>query len=160
MLTDPFVFIHHPMSWDYAFFSPLSTIKLFSVSLPLSLCVSQVQLLESLNWVEQVQRRKPGLRKHKNVPKNKSDKAIKFLVKEEREERNRTMGRKKIQITRIMDERNRQVRCTSRRLYNTEFRCFYNFQECCPFKPKWSFKNSTSGSQHPSYGPWSTCHQL
>lgn len=37
------------------------------------------------------------------------------------------MGRKKIQITRIMDERNRQVRRTSQLLYNTEFKRFNNF---------------------------------
>ncbi len=31
--------------------------------IPFSLCLSQVQLLESLNWAEEVERRKPGLKK-------------------------------------------------------------------------------------------------
>ncbi|CAG07906.1 unnamed protein product, partial [Tetraodon nigroviridis] len=42
--------------------------------------------------------------------KRRKKKSIKFLQRRREKKETGTMGRKKIQITRIMDERNRQVK--------------------------------------------------
>lgn len=90
-------------------------------SLPPLPSVLQVQMLESLSWLKQKESRKAREREREIKEEQKREekeeieeeriKRRKVWILEERGERKETgtMGRKKIQITRIMDERNRQV---------------------------------------------------